>query len=172
MTFAQPLRETSRGRAPNLAGLCVRQDKRGYPAPLVDVSSPNLAGGTNAEAPGSFPLKPARFLHVWEICTPSFSKVIIMSIATRVRDRFRSRLAKFVALRRAETGCAKIAIKDVARKIGMSTANVYRAMNGTGSCAVRDHQHIALLLHFFGAMKRSGSRLFKHEQRSRAGLSA
>lgn len=95
-----------------------------------------------------------------------------MSIATRMRDRFRSRLAKFIALRRAETGCATTAVKDVARKIGMSTANVYRAMNGTGSCAVRDHQHVALLLHFFGAVKRTGSKLRASAHSHRAGLSA
>lgn len=73
-----------------------------------------------------------------------------MSLALRMRDRFAKRLARFVEKERKIVGCAKTAMANVARKIGMSTVAVYRAMNGYGPVKIQAHHHAALIMHSVG----------------------
>jgi hypothetical protein len=172
MKFAQPLRETLRGRAPNLVGLCVRQDVGGYPAALLTTSL-TQAGGYHPRFPALFHRVSVPFLHVLKDGTAPFSMAKIMSIAARVTERFRNRLIKLVEKKRRETLCAKTAIADVARKVGMSPVNVYRVMNGYGSVTIKAHHHVALLmLTFGGAATGLASKFRKSAKSHRAELSA
>jgi PII-like signaling protein len=81
-----------------------------------------------------------------------------MSLATRLKDRFAKRLARFVEKERARVGCAKTAMANVGRKLGMSTVAVYRAMNGYGG-KIQAHHHAALIMHSVGIVKAAASRM-------------
>lgn len=94
-----------------------------------------------------------------------------MSVASRLMERFRSRLTRFVAKERDRTGCAKVAVKNVARKIGMGSLSIYRAMNGYGSVRIEARHYVALLA---ASMAGSyvASKFRKSAQSNHAGLSA
>lgn len=77
-----------------------------------------------------------------------------MSLATRMRERFRVRLARFVEKERARRGSAKEAMAAVSRKIGLSAVSIYRIMNGYAKpVKVEDHHHAALLMHSLGIVR-------------------
>lgn len=83
-----------------------------------------------------------------------------MSLATRMREKFRSRLARFVEKERAAVGCAKTAMANVSRKIGLSVISLYRVMNNHPKpVKVEAHHHAALLMHSLGIFKAAASRL-------------
>ncbi len=83
-----------------------------------------------------------------------------MSLATRMKEKFRARLARLVEKRRAELGCAKAAMADVARKVGMSVISIYRVMNNHPKpVKVEAHHHAALLMHSLGIVKAAASRM-------------
>ena len=173
MKSAHSVRETGLNGAPNLVGLRVRQDVGGYPAALLTTSLTLPAGCLTISPSGSFHRVSVPFLHVLEDGTAPFSMAKIMSIAARVTERFRNRLIKLVEKKRRETLCAKTAIADVARKVGMSPVNVYRVMNGYGSVTIKAHHHVALLmLTFGGAATGLASKFRKSAKSHRAELSA
>lgn len=83
-----------------------------------------------------------------------------MSIASRMKEKFRVRLARFVEKERAAVGCAKVAMANVARKVGMSVISLYRVMNNHPKPAkVEAHHHAALLMHSLGIVKAAASRM-------------
>jgi hypothetical protein len=70
-----------------------------------------------------------------------------MTLADRVMERFRKRLARWVEKERAAVGCADVAIKRVASKLGMSAMGVRRVLGRYGSVKVQAHHFVALLIH-------------------------
>lgn len=70
-----------------------------------------------------------------------------MTLADRVLERFRKRLARFVERERTKVGCMEIAVRRVATRIGMSPMGVRRVLGRYGSVKVQAHHHVALLLH-------------------------
>jgi hypothetical protein len=87
-----------------------------------------------------------------------------MSLASRIKDRFRSRLARMVDKERKVAGCAKTAIANVGRKIGMSAVSVYRVLNGYGSVKIQAEHHAALIMHSVGIVKAAASRVGRKRQ--------
>jgi DNA-binding phage protein len=83
-----------------------------------------------------------------------------MSLAARMKDKFRSRLVRFVEKERAAVGCAKTAMANVARKVGMSVISLYRIMNNHPKpVKIEAHHHAALLIHTLGIAKAAASRM-------------
>ena len=172
MKYAQPLRETLRGRAPNLVGLCVRQDVGGYPAALLTTSL-TQAGGYHPRFPALFHRVSVPFLHVLKDGTPLCSMVNKMTLSSKIFERFRSRLIKLVAKEHKETGCQAIATKRVASKIGVSSMWVRRVLGNYGGAKIQaDHYVAVLMLTFGGAAKRVATKFRKSALSHRAGLNA
>ena len=94
-----------------------------------------------------------------------------MTLASRVLDRFRSRLVKLVEKERQACGCAKSAMSRIARKIQMSQASLYRVVNRYGDVQVKAHQYMALLVVVFGSKARR-SKFCTSAKSSEARLSA
>jgi hypothetical protein len=125
--------------------------------PLIveDTPAATLAGG------GHVPHRSFLFEVNQHVASPSgyhtakllVSRVKIMSLELRLRERFARRLARFVEKEKARAGCAKTAMKRVASKLGMSMVNVYRAMNGYGPVKIQAHHHAALLMHSLGIVR-------------------
>jgi DNA-binding phage protein len=90
--------------------------------------------------------------------------VIKMSLELRIRDRFAKRLARFVQKERAAAGCAKVAMANVARKVGMSAVAVYRAMNGYGPVKIQAHHRAALIMHSIGIVSAAAKRMGRKRQ--------
>lgn len=83
-----------------------------------------------------------------------------MSVETRIREKFKARAARYVEKRKAQLGCAKTAMADVARKVGMSVASLYRVINNHPKQAkIQAHHHAALLMHTLGIVKAAASRM-------------
>jgi len=83
-----------------------------------------------------------------------------MTLAARMKEKFRARLARLVEKRRRELGCARTAMADVARKIGMSVISLYRVMNNHPKpVKVEAHHHAALLMHSLGIVKAAAARM-------------
>lgn len=83
-----------------------------------------------------------------------------MSLAARMKEKFRARLARFVEKERAAVGCAKTAMANVARKVGMSVISIYRVVNNHPKpVKVEAHHHAALLMHSLGIVKAAAARM-------------
>lgn len=82
-----------------------------------------------------------------------------MSLASKIADKFRKRLTRWVEKERRVCGCATQAVKRVASKLKMSPATVYRIMNGYGEVQIKAHHYAELLMHSLGIFKAAASRL-------------
>ena len=82
-----------------------------------------------------------------------------MSLASKIADKFRKRLVRWVEKERHVCGCATQAVKRVAGKLKMSPATVYRAMNGYGEVQIKAHHYATLLMHTLGIVKAAASRV-------------
>jgi DNA-binding phage protein len=83
-----------------------------------------------------------------------------MSLEARTKEKFAKRAARFIDKRKAQLGCAKAAMADVARKVGMSVASLYRIVNNHPKPAkIQAHHHAALLMHTLGIVKAAASRM-------------
>lgn len=69
-----------------------------------------------------------------------------MTLASRILERFRGRLARLVEKERRAHGCATTAIKRISAKIKMSPASIYRTLNGYGDVQIKAHQYMALIM--------------------------
>ena len=87
-----------------------------------------------------------------------------MSLEARIRDRFRARLARFVEKERQMAGCAKLAMKSAARKLGMSAVAIYRVVGGYGPVKVQAHHHAALIMHSIGIVSAAAKRMGRKRQ--------
>ena len=179
MKFAQPLRETLRGRAPNLVGLCVRQDVGGYPAALLTTSL-NLAGGCLTISPtGSFPFQPV--VSVFHDVNVARSRMRICTMWTNeklfplVRDQLRTLIAK----EKQVCGSTVAAAKTVARRIGASHDWVKKIVGRYGGAAI--HASIYLNIQALSARADVGIQrramkvsdlVARMKQRRQAGLNA
>lgn len=95
-----------------------------------------------------------------------------MSIASKIVERFRVRLSRFVAKEHAKTGCRKTAIRNAARKVGMGAIGIYRAMNGYGNVRIEARHYVALLMASMKPAKSRSARILTPENRPHAGLNA
>lgn len=127
---------------------------------VTDVPSQNLAPGSVVRGSDALSRSPFggshthnQLSHKRDRSPVVFSKVKIMSLELRTKERFAKRLARFVEKERAAIGCAKTAVKNVARKVGLSAVNVYRAMNGYGPVTIKAHHYAALLMLSLGSSK-------------------
>ena len=83
-----------------------------------------------------------------------------MSLAARMKEKFRARLARLVEKERAAVGCAKVAMANVARKVGMSVISIYRVVNNHPKpVKVEAHHHAALLMHSLGIIQAAAKRM-------------
>ncbi len=73
-----------------------------------------------------------------------------MSLEAKTREKFAKRLGRFIDKEASRLGCAKEAMKSVAKKVGMSVVNLYRARNGYGPVTIKAHHHAALIMHCVG----------------------
>lgn len=70
-----------------------------------------------------------------------------MTLADRLKDRFRSRVKRWIERERAAVGCAKLAMKRVASQLGKSPAWVYRVVNEhRAPMAIQAHHYVAALV--------------------------
>jgi hypothetical protein len=78
-----------------------------------------------------------------------------MSLADRLKERFRSRLKRWIEREKAEVGCAVLATKRVAKKVGMSVAGIYRIVgNYPFPVKIQAHHYVAALVHTMKAPRR------------------
>lgn len=83
-----------------------------------------------------------------------------MSLEPRIKEKFAKRAARFIEKRKAQLGCAKAAMADVARKLGMSVASLYRVVNNHPKPAkIQAHHYAALVMHSLGIVKAAASRV-------------
>jgi hypothetical protein len=78
-----------------------------------------------------------------------------MSLADRLKERFRSRLKRWIEREKSELGCAALATKRVAKKVGMSVAGIYRIVgNYPFPVKIQAHHYVAALVHTMKAPRR------------------
>ena len=135
MKYAQPLRETLRGRAPNLVGLCVRQDVGGYPAALLTTSL-TQAGGYHPRFPALFHRVSVPFLHVPSVAQ-SVSQRCEMFTAEDDIKVLHPKLMALIEHEKRICGCVMKAVKEAARKAAVSEHWVRRVIGRYGKVHVQ-----------------------------------
>ena len=138
MKYALPLRETLRGRAPNLVGLCVRQESSGlHVRGLFDVSSLNLSGGCLTISPtGPFHRVSVPFLHVPSVAQ-SVSQRCEMFTAEDDIKVLHPKLMALIEHEKRICGCVMKAVKEAARKAAVSEHWVRRVIGRYGKVHVQ-----------------------------------
>ena len=76
-----------------------------------------------------------------------------MSFASRVHEKLRGRLKRLVEKERTAVGCATKAIKNIAKRVFMSPASIYRAVNGYGDVQFKAVSQTAIVMHSVGIVK-------------------
>lgn len=83
-----------------------------------------------------------------------------MSLAARMKEKFRARLARLVEKERAAVGCAKTAMANVSSKVGLSVISIYRIVNNHPKPVKAEPHHYAqLLMHSLGIVKAAAGRM-------------